>query len=154
MFHVNNKQLSIKINEQTIETVRNIKYLGVTIDRYLSFGGHIRTLSEKLRDRQNMLKALSGIKKGSQVMIQIYESLIRSAAEFGWTAHNHTCETNIRKLEVINNQCLRHATGLTRSTPLNILCAVNGQDSIRLRLEYIKAREIGRIFYRNNVIAK
>ncbi|XP_062538742.1 uncharacterized protein LOC134207017 [Armigeres subalbatus] len=156
LFQANNKQLSLQINGQDVETVRYIKHLGVHLDRTLSFGIHVRQLGEILRDRQNMLKVLCGIKNGShpQVTIRLYEALIRSVVEYGCTAHNNACQTNLKKLETVNNQCLRKATGLTRTTPLNVLHAVGGQDPIKVRLEYITAREIGRTMSRNNIIAE
>lgn len=156
LFQANNKQLAVKINGHDVETVRYIKHLGINIDRTLTFGAHIKQLSEKLRDRQNMLRVLSGVKHGShpQVMTRLYESLIRSVAEYGCTAHNNACQTNLKKLEVVSHQSLRKATGLTKSTPLNVLHAISGQDPIKLRLEYASAREICRTMYRNNVVAK
>lgn len=156
LFQANNKQLSIKINGQAIETVRSIKHLGVHFDRTLSFGVHIRELGQKLRDRQNVLKVLSGIKHGShpQVMIRLYEALIRSVTEYGCTAFNNASKSNLKKLETVNNQCLRKANGLTKTTPLNVLHAISGQDQIKVRLEYVSGREICRAMHRNNIVAK
>lgn len=87
-------------------------------------------------------------------MTRLYESLIRSVSEYGCTAHNNACQTNLKKLEVVSHQSLRKAMGLTKSTPLNVLHAISGQDLIKLRLEYASAREICRTMYRNNVVAK
>lgn len=47
---MSNSKLTITVNNQLLETVRNTKYLGVTIDRSLSFGAHLRTTAEKVRE--------------------------------------------------------------------------------------------------------
>lgn len=155
LFQMSNNQLTLRVNSQLIETVRNTKYLGVTIDRSLSFGAHLRNVNEKVRERINMLKVLSGIKNGAhpKSMIKLHNGLVRSVIEYGSCVHNNAKPSTRRATEVLNNQSLRKATGTTKSTPINALVALSGQEPIRLRLEYIAAREIVRNVSKCNAVA-
>lgn len=122
LFQNSNNILNIKIDNQLIETVRHHTYLGITLDRFLSFGAHIKQTKNKINERLNMLKVISGIKNGShpQTMITIYQSLIRSTAEYGASIFNNSKKTNRKTLQTATNSALRRITGCTRSTPLNI----------------------------------
>ncbi|XP_058827421.1 uncharacterized protein LOC131687357 [Topomyia yanbarensis] len=57
-------------------------------------------------------------------------------------------------VSVINNHCLRKVTGATKTTPLNTLAALSGQEPLELRLEYVTQREIARYISWNNTVAK
>nr|XP_019529549.2 uncharacterized protein LOC109401447 [Aedes albopictus] len=156
LFQNNDKELDIGINGTKIETVRNHRYLGITIDRYLSFGVHIREVREKVQHRLNMVKILSGTKSGAhpEMLGRIYVALCRSVLEYGCSVYNNAKPTNRRIVSVINNQCLRKIVGATKSTPLNALSALSGQEPLEFRQEYIAIREIARHFSRNDVIAE
>lgn len=154
LFMNNDKSLQVTIKGNPIDTVRIHKYLGITFDRYLSFGAQIREIRSKVNDRLNMLKVICGIKHGShpQVVGRIYIALIRSLMEYGCLVTNNTGKTNRQMLTVSNNQCLRKTTGCTRSTPLNALAAIAGQDPLDIRFEYATGKNIARCFVRENVV--
>lgn len=153
---VSNRTLNVKIRDNAIESVIKQRYLGITIDRSLTFGAHIRLVREKVQERLCMLKVLNGAKKGAHpdTMLKVYQSLIRSTMEYGCSAHNNASKTSRRMLEVINNQSLRKATGSTKSTPLNTLSAISGQPPIEFRQEMVTCREIARCLSRGNVLGK
>lgn len=156
LFQNSSNELNTNINGIKLETVRTHPYLGITMDRYLSFGPHVRVLQRKLVERINMLKVLSGVKNGAHpsTMVQIHKALVRSTLEYGSSVHCNASATNRRKLATTNNVSLRKATGCTRSTPLNALAAISGVEPIELRHEYVTAKEIARSFERNNVVAE
>lgn len=101
-----------------------------------------------------MLKVISGIKNGShpQTMITIYQSLIRSTAEYGASIFNNSKKTNRKTLQTATNSALRRITGCTRSTPLNTLIAISGQEPIELRHQYSTTIEIIRYFHSKNIV--
>lgn len=156
LFQISNNQLTLKIDGKTIETVQNTKYLGVTIDRSLSFGAHLRNVGEKTRERMNMLKVLSGIKNGAhpKSMLRLHNGLVRSVIEYGSCVHSNAKPSTRRIIEVLNNASLRKVTGTTKTTPINALVGLSGQEPIRCRLEYVAAREIVRNLSKRNAVAK
>lgn len=103
-----------------------------------------------------MVKVQSGIKTGAhpETLIRIYKALFRSVLEYGCIVHCNAKASNRQMLSVVNNQCLRKITGATRTTPLNMLAALSGQEPVELRQQLVAAKEIVRCFARNNIIAK
>lgn len=156
LFTNNNNSLTVHLDGSPIETVKSHRYLGVTIDRYLSFGQHINETRVKMNDRLNMLKVICGMKNGShpQTAMNIYTALIRSVIEYGCTVTCNAKKTNRTKLDITNNQCLRRATGCTRTTPINALTAIAGQDRLEHRLDYVTGKNVARCFERRNVVAE
>lgn len=156
LFQSSNNHLNVQINGASVESVKEHKYLGVTLDRYLSFGVHLKDVRRKVQERLNMIKVLSGIRNGThpETMVRIYKALFRSIMEYGCGVHNNAAPTNRKMLTVLNNQCLRQVTGASKSTPLNALAALSGQEPIDLRQEYVTAREIARCVSRDNIVAE
>lgn len=105
------------------------------MDRYLSFGVHIKDVRGKVQERLNMVKVLSGIKTGAhpETLIRIYKARFRSVLEYECAIHGNAKASSRRILSVVNNQCLRKITGSTRTTPLNTLAALSAQEPIDLR---------------------
>lgn len=156
LFQNNDKTLDVSISGEPIETVRNHKCLGIILDRYMSFGVHIKDVRTKVQDRLNMMKVLSGARSGAHpdTMVRIYKALCRSVMEYACSTYNNARKTNRNLLIVANNQCLRKITGATRSTPLNVLSALSGQEPLELRHEFVTAKEIARNISRDTVVAK
>lgn len=92
LFQNSNNLLNITINNINIENVRCHLYLGVTLDKYLSFGIHIKNTKSKIVDRLNMIKVINSLKFGAhpQTMITIYKSIFRSIIEYGSTIFNNS----------------------------------------------------------------
>lgn len=156
VFINSDKKVDIKIGNTELETVRVYRYLGVQLDRSLSFGTHMREITRKINDRLSMLKVISGIRNGGhpQSMLPIYQALVRSVFEYGGTIISNAAKTNLNKVVTVNNQCLRRVTGCTKTTPINTLLAISAQQPIQCRQEYLTAREIIRCIVNNNIVGK
>lgn len=156
LFQNSNNILHLKYNNTEIETVKSHPYLGITLDRYMSFGIHIKNTKLKIIDRLNMIKVISGMKQGAhpQTMVAIYNAIFRSVIEYGASIFNNAGKTNRKMLSTINNQCLRRITGCTKTTPLNSLVAVAATQTLDHRHELITCREIARAVNSQNLIAK
>ena len=103
---------------------RTPRILGVVFDTGFRFKYHIENLVTRAAPRINVLKALTGTSWGQQKeTIEItYKSLIRSLFTYAcpvWLPF--TSNTNIQKLQVVQNSALRIATGCVRSTDLDHL---------------------------------
>ena len=74
------RQPKSKVGPQHLEMVKDYKYLGVTIDRRLSFIRHIADTEHKADSRFNMIKAIrnSKIVVNAKMLITLYKSLIRT----------------------------------------------------------------------------
>ena len=67
-FHLNNHQantqLNINWNGQTLKYDNYAVYLGVTLDRTLSFSQHVQNVKAKVADRNSLLRKLANSKSG------------------------------------------------------------------------------------------
>lgn len=156
LFQNSNNTLSLQINNKAIETVKYYTYLGITLDRFMSFGIHMKNTKSKIIERLNMIKVINSIKYGAhpQTMILVYKSIFRSVIEYGASVFNNAKKTNKQILNTINNQCLRKITGCTKTTPLNSLNAIASSQPLDKRHHYITCKEIARSFNNQNIISK
>jgi len=87
-FHLNNKEakreLKVKYNNQTLPFCSEPKYLGVTLDRSLTYGRHLESLRKKLTSRVALLRRLAGSGRGAgATTLRIATlALVHSTAEF------------------------------------------------------------------------
>ena len=129
-FHLTNcmakHQMEVSCGDNTIPTTSNLKYLGVTLDRSLSYTKHLSQLSMKVNARCNLLRRLAGTKWGAHfdVLQTSTTALAFAPAEYYspvWCRSAHT-----HRLDAALNNGLRLVSGCIRSTPTFILPVVSG----------------------------
>jgi len=68
-FHLNNKQandtLNVMFNEHNVKHNTHPKYLGVTLDRTLSYKSHLANVAAKINSRNNVIQKLTGTEWGT-----------------------------------------------------------------------------------------
>jgi endonuclease/exonuclease/phosphatase (EEP) superfamily protein YafD len=112
-------QLSLTLDNKLIPTCQHPKILGVTFDPKLTFNKHITNVREKAAKTMNILKSLTTTKYGKQkeTIETTYKAITRPIIEYASTIWSPvTSETNIEKLQTVQNQALRLCTGCTRDT--------------------------------------
>ncbi|MCP4055272.1 MAG: reverse transcriptase family protein [Mesoflavibacter sp.] len=116
--------LKIKIDGETVPTVKKPKILGITFDNLLSFRQHAQDLKSKLNSKNNILKALSGSNwgKDKEVMITTYKAISQSVLNYCcpiWTPS--LSATSWQGLQTAQNAALRIATGCHLMTDIDHL---------------------------------
>ena len=117
--HEHKTILKLKINNQIIPTNKNHKVLGLHFDPSLKFNTHITKTKDTANKGLNVLKALTTNSWGKckETIITTYKTITRPIIEYACTVWSPlAAETNINKLQVIQNTALRIATGCTRDT--------------------------------------
>ena len=117
-----NHKLNLKIEDQQLETKKNPVVLGLTFDPKLNFNEHIKITEEKAKSTLKLVKAISGTDWGQQkeTIASTYTQFTRPTIEYAcpvWAPI--ASDTNIAKLQRIQNSALRSATGHTRDTNIN-----------------------------------
>ena len=121
-FHLNNHQadrkLNISWNGNQLENDSFPVYLGVTLDRTLSYKEHTRKTKEKVATRNNLLNKLANSSWGAnpQTLRTTALALSYSTAEYCapvWGRSSHADKID----PALNNAC-RVITGTLRPTPL------------------------------------
>ena len=123
VFHLNNKEakreLKVNLYNKTLPFCSETKYIGVTLDRLLTFRWHLESLRKKLASRFALLRqlAVSGWGAGATTLRIATLALVRSTAEHCtpvWCRSAHT-----RLIDPAINNALRIVTGCLRPTQLS-----------------------------------
>ena len=115
-------QIQLTINNQTIPTIKHPKILGVTYDPKLTFNEHAKITRTTASKTINILKALTSVTWGKQkeTLVATYKAITRPILEYASTVWSPLISnTNLNKLQTVQNTALRIATGCTADTNTN-----------------------------------
>jgi ribonuclease HI len=148
--------ISLKIDTIQLERKNVIKYLGILFDEDLTFKCHVKQLHQDINGRLNIMKFISGFSWGAhpKTLTTVYKGIIRSKLDYGCSVYSICTNTSLKKLDSINNAALRIVTGLTRTTPLNVLSAISAEPPLHIRRDSIIKKEIIKSTYYNNTLGK
>jgi len=137
VFHLNNKdakhKLKVNFNNETLPFCSEPKYLGVTLDRLLTYRRHLESLHKKLTSRIALLRrlAVSGWGAGATTLRRATLDLVHSTATYCTPiscrgGHTHLIDPTI-------NDALQIVTGCLRLTPTDNLPILAGIQPAELR---------------------
>ena len=101
-----NAKLEIIVHNAILEQVDNFKYLGVTIDKNLTWSEHISAMCTTLATSLGALKRLSQFLP-SQLLNKLYQSNIQSIIDYCCTVWGHSGSGNLSKLQIYQNRATR-----------------------------------------------
>ena len=129
-FRLNNREakreLKVYNNDRLLPFCPTPTYLGIKLDRSLTFRHHLVALRKKLSSRVTLLRRLvgSGWGAGAKTLRIATLSLVYSAAEYCapvWCRSAHT-----RLIDSVLNDALRIITGCLHPTPTDHLPVLSG----------------------------
>jgi len=121
-FHLNNKEanreLNIKLKGVKVNHNFAPKYLGVTLDRLLTFRNNIEKLQKKLKTRVNLVQKLAGTGWGADAttLRTATIALVYSTAEYGAPVWSNSAHSG--KVDTLLNSAMRLISGVVQSTPI------------------------------------
>ncbi|XP_060527117.1 uncharacterized protein LOC132702463 [Cylas formicarius] len=148
-FHLNNKlantELNVEFNGTRLKHNKHPKYLGVTLDRTLSFKKHLSNVAAKLKTRNNIISKLCGTRWGAsaETLRCSVLGLVYSSAEYCaavWTNSPHS-----KLVDVQIHNSLRMISGTIKSTPTYWLPALCNIPPAHLRRSEALCREFRKI---------
>ena len=119
-----NNTVTLTINNETIPSVSNPKILGLTFDPLLKFHVHSQNIYENTLSKTKILKILTSKKfsLSKELISFIYKQIIRTNLEYSCTIWGPTISNSrMKKLQILQNNCLRIATGCLAKTNINHL---------------------------------
>ena len=142
--HESNKSLKVNVNGSILPAEKNPKYLGVTLDRQLTYRRHIEGCANKIAKRNCLIKKLARTTWGApQTVLRTSTlALCYSAAEYCapvWTrsTHTHLIDTKLR-------EAMRTIGGCLKSTPIQWLPVVSSIAPPHIRREEANQRMLQR----------
>jgi len=115
---------SLLLNDSEIAFVNDHKYLGMTLDApKLNWKSHIDKLKSRCIPRMNILSAVSHYAWGAdrRTLYSLYKALVRSTLDYGSIFYDTASDGNLKKLDAIQNKCLRIITGARKTSPIAAL---------------------------------
>ena len=144
-FHLRNREASRELKVtwygKELEYHRNPVYLGVTLDRALTFSAHINKLRGKIGTRNNLIKKLATSKWGADpgTLRSSVLALCYSTAEYCapvWSRSAHA-----KRIDPLLNEACRIITGTLKPTPTSALHRLAGIAPPHIRRETISRKE-------------
>ena len=138
----------LQLNNKTIEHVDNVKYLGLHLDRRLTFSHHISQKKKQLNTRRRqlygILRSESGLSLDNKLLI--YKTCLKPVLMYCAPLWGMASNSNIKKLEAFQPITLRVMTGLPnyvsneeirRDLNLNTISTeiINATERYKYRLE-------------------
>lgn len=148
-FHLHNAQatreLNIFLNGQRINHEPKPVYLGVTLDRALTYHEHLKKTAAKVGTRNNLLSKIAGSNWGAHAstLRSSALALCYSAAEYCapvWARSHHT-----NLVDVKLNASMRIISGTLRPTPLPWLPVLSNISPPHLRREEASAKLLRKV---------
>ena len=134
-----NKQVSLILNNQTIEVKHQFKYLGIIFQKNGLYYAHVSYVHEKCLKRINLLRMLKGTswEVSKDPLLCIYRALIRPIIEYGMEIYFNSSDSTLKQIEKIQTECLRIYAGAMRSTPINCLQVHCIEMPLKLKFEQL-----------------
>ena len=113
----------LTLNGKTLDFVDKVTFLGLTMDRKLTWKHHIDQLIVKCNKDLNLMRMISGTTFGAdkKCLVNLYKALILSKLDYGAQAFNSAHKSQLGRLNIIQNEALRIATRARRTTPIPAL---------------------------------
>ena len=136
---------SVNIDGVPIPFNPNPKLLGVTFDRELTFGPHVKRVSKEAVSKTKLLAAVGNSKWGwkKDNLTPLYYAYVRSKLDYsgpGWQPW--LSKTNIKVLEATQNKALRTITGQLKGSPVEALRYETGVESYKTRIKRTTLRSV------------
>jgi ribonuclease HI len=132
---------SLHLGGVPVPVVTTVPFLGLVLDKRLSWLPHIRALKARCVKALNILKTLSGSTWGADrtTLLRVYRAVVRSKLDYGAVVYASARKSQLRALDTIHHTGIRISTGAFRTSPVESLWAEAGEPPLSLRRDYLLA---------------
>ena len=122
----NMEQSNITLNGHLLENFDKGMFLGIMIDKKLTFQPHIDHISAKISKSIGILFKLSSLKTPKPVLKQVYYSLIHSYLNYNICCYAGTYDTHLNRLFILQKRAIRIINSAPRLAHTNHLFYSSG----------------------------
>ena len=132
----------LRLYGEVIPLESSVRFLGVQLDRRLTYQEHLKSLRLKCTKAMNILKCVSRTTYGSDraTLLLLYRSLIRSKLDYACVVYDSACATHKRTLDIVHNAALRIVTGAFRTSPVSSILVEAHEPPLSLRRSLLSIR--------------
>ncbi len=122
---INPPECRINLNNISIQNTQYLKYLGLIIDRKLSWNRHIEKLKMICHRSLNVIKMVAHSRWGGdrKIIKNLYTALVLSKLDYGSIIYNSAKPNLLKKLDTIQHTGLRLISGAMYTSPISSLHA-------------------------------
>ena len=136
------KEATLTYLNHAVKHTQSPTFLGVTLDRTLTFNKHIDNVKRRMKQRNNVLRAISGTKWGCAPsdLRAVYMAFSRAVADYAagaWMPGESA--SSIKGLDVAQRQASRTITGCVLATPVGELDREAGLEPFSVRRRMLAA---------------
>ena len=138
---------NLLLNDDILPYADEVKFLGLTFDKKLTWSSHIDNLKQKVKKSLDILKVVSGFDWGAdkKSLLQLYNALCCSKLDYGCQIYSSACKSKLRELDIVHNMGLRICSGAFRTSPVESIYVDTHQLPLDLRREELGLRYVVRV---------
>lgn len=143
----------IRVRGMALPVASEAKFLGVTFDSKLSWRPHFDRIRDQCMRRLNGMRALAG--RGGlngKVLMTVYKSFVRSVMEYGCAAFVNATNSQLYKLQRVQNAACRIALRANRFTSVTRLHEMAELPMLRTHLELRTMQFLNRGMSSNRIL--
>jgi ribonuclease HI len=137
LFTLSNRpqKVSLQLGNEALQEEDTPTYLGVTLDRRLTWKHQLQKNQTKAKIRMALMKKLAGTNWGAEqkVLKKLYIGRVRPVLDYGMASTCTAAKTNADKTNRIQNQAMRIMTGAMQSSPITMLETTTGLHALEDR---------------------
>ena len=139
--------MNLVMNNENLQQVNEIKYLGLTLDRHLQFDRHVDIICSKVNARTKLLWRIRNFIPRSLAK-PLYQSLINPHFVYCNFLIESVSESLKNKLQCQQNAALRAVLNVDMSYPTHKLLSEVGVDSVRVDIIKASCKFVYKGFYK------
>ena len=117
---ISNRNIDIKINNTSIEEVKEVKFLGAILDSTLSWKPHLTKKANQVLKVNSVISRLKNTVP-SNILKTIYNSLIYPHISYAIMAWGNISNKEIKRLEILQKRAIRNISKAKYNSHTNIL---------------------------------
>ena len=145
-------EFDLRLKGDQIPYNPNPLFLGITFDEHLCFNRHIDNLKRRALSRLNIIKIISHSSwhLNLQTLINIFNALIGSIFSYSFFIMANVSQSNLEKLQIVQNQALKRIFKLPEKYPTRLLFQISKVSSVKDRLISQGCKRLTKSLLNNN----
>ena len=143
--------LALQLGNDIIYPSQSAKFLGLEIDNKMSFDADFDEKARKSMARLNLLRMLSRKGVENSTLIKLYKTFVRPLFEYGCVATISSNQSNIQKIQRVQNEFIRVCLKLPKYISTRILHEASGLEMVNKRLEFVAKKHFETLKKDDNV---